>query len=308
MRRNPSLHALLLCAFLWAGCEGTGPWSFDGTVDGVENPATQAPLRAAVAWTGVDVTGSRRVTQEVLVEPRFPAGFRLSLDRPPEGAFAAHRYDLRVRKEPLDVATGLLVVYEDVNANGALDLVESPDGPAVDRVVGPADTWLVVFLDELPPPGETVWAPDASYGPAPPDGWEIPAENLAPGLSLLLVSRPNVFVRGQPTPVTVADPGVPVTLRLGDARDLAAWTCSWRVRTASADDAEDLGAVAPEDVPWDAPRLHVDCAADGRSLRFHARLDPVQPSPCARIVEAERTGTSTLDDDAAPPPHWPCLI
>ncbi len=118
--------------------------SFTGTITNPHGIELDGELQVAVTWLSVntdldpDAPGLEAFRQllafrpqAVEVAPRFPAAFDLTFDAPPPLGSA-----LPVQGSKGLHAFGHLVVYEDLNANGALDMVEPGEAP-IDRVLGP---------------------------------------------------------------------------------------------------------------------------------------------------------------------------
>src|SRR5215471_9138224 len=147
--------SVLAAAGLIAGCgSAAGPdyatvfVSLNGVITSSEiAPATQ--VRVALIWKHKDPEGNLvRSAQELAVASQFPVRFRLditslpSLDALNQRKLADGQYDPNWR-----YATGALVVYEDADGNGVLDLVSTDAETTADRILGAPEN-LSIFYTE----------------------------------------------------------------------------------------------------------------------------------------------------------------
>lgn len=107
-----------------------------GTITDTSGVAAGSLLRAAVVWRGAFNRAS-----EVVVAGGFPAGYQVELrGAPPAGSMYEQPYI------PGHIAYGAIVVYEDLNANQRLDLVDY-GAIYIDRVIGISAGGLI-YSDE----------------------------------------------------------------------------------------------------------------------------------------------------------------
>jgi hypothetical protein len=152
----------LLCRFsalvsftLIAGCGGaagrdyTPPFvSLNGVVTS-SDVATPSQVRVALTWKHKDPEGNLvRSAQELAVAAQFPVRFRLDITSlPPADALNQRKISDGQYDPNWRYATGTLVVYEDVDGNGVLDLVSTDAVTTIDRILG-APEHLSVFYTE----------------------------------------------------------------------------------------------------------------------------------------------------------------
>lgn len=142
-----------------------------GTVEA--SPSGSPPsneLSVAIVWQKVLPSSTQMVSTSVPVRPAFPSSFSLDLtDLPPDSAIT-DLAEFNCGNPPCDypdsgpfhlrVAFGEVVVYEDLNHNGQLDLV-APGAPAyLDKVVGGSVESAILYIEKLLPQ-------DQGYFPIP---------------------------------------------------------------------------------------------------------------------------------------------
>src|SRR5262249_30028474 len=133
MRSRSTTSAILAAVGLVAGCGGAAnrdyapPFiSLKGVITS-SDIAMPSEVRVALIWKHKDPQGNLvRSVQELAVASQFPVRFRLDINSLPplealnQRKLADGSYDPNWR-----YATGALVVYEDVDGNGRLDLVST---------------------------------------------------------------------------------------------------------------------------------------------------------------------------------------
>ena len=157
--------ALLFTAlFATVGC---------GEIDDPENPGqplwvlrgklTEAPeaevvtttaLRVAFIWQRhLEDDGVAVISQDVPVNPEFPARFTLEVYDPPPGTAMHDAEELEEDFEGLDfrIAVAQVLVYDDLNGNGRLDILPHDAEDYIDYVVGYAEDYMVVYVEGDPP-------------------------------------------------------------------------------------------------------------------------------------------------------------
>jgi hypothetical protein len=103
---------------------------------------TPSQVRVALVWKHRDPDGNLlRSAQELAVEAQFPVRFRLDITSlPPTESMNPADPNFRY-------ATGTLIVYEDTDGNGVLDLVRSDVESTVDRVLGAPEHLSVFYVE-----------------------------------------------------------------------------------------------------------------------------------------------------------------
>jgi hypothetical protein len=156
----------LVCVPLLAACGNGAPGTHYNppyaTLHGAivsSSVQTPADVRVALVW---EVQGAGagaptlRAAQELGVRTDFPVKFTLDVNAlPPAEALstidsakaAAAGVDPNLR-----IGKGTLLVYEDTNGNGRLDLLPVDAQTTVDRVLGVPDSLAVVYVEGTPPP------------------------------------------------------------------------------------------------------------------------------------------------------------
>jgi hypothetical protein len=197
---------MLACLAATAACSGSLSGSADkpsvlatirGTLDGSQSTSLgSGPLAVAIVWA-TPVAGSYQVVStSVAVQPTFPSSFSLDLtELPPESMI----YHPDGAPPDLRVAAGALVVYEDANQNGQLDLV-APGAPAyVDTIVGGSFDEILYTEHPLPQyPGSDGSVLRAGYNLARQHRWDC-----EPGNGGLDPCTSSSFYRSMDTPVTL---------------------------------------------------------------------------------------------------------
>jgi hypothetical protein len=158
-----------------------------GTITASDVTVPTPDVRVALGWLAVQPgQGAFQVTQSVSVKAQFPTKFDLDVtDLPPPQAvsgFFTDEWRYQAIAGGLDPtmrwAQAVVLVYEDDNGNGQLDLAP-PGQKSPDRVLGKAEGVEVFFLQSgRPAPADYVW----SFPTAP--GFSIAGARLqdpAPG-------------------------------------------------------------------------------------------------------------------------------
>src|SRR5262249_3728199 len=138
----PRRCLLFAAVLLGAGCGSAAGRDYSPPFvtffGGVTSPEVQTPADVRVAL----VLGKRepegnvlRAGQELAVKAEFPVRFRLEVNSLPPAEVMNWRSVNGQLDPSFRYATGTLIVYEDVNGNGALDLLSSDAQSSVDRVL-----------------------------------------------------------------------------------------------------------------------------------------------------------------------------
>lgn len=144
-----SSKALVLFPLLATAC-GTGASSdyspsyatLHGSIAS-SSVTTTADVRVALVWEVVNPrpgAAALKSTQELGLRAQFPSNFQMDINSlPPSEALSKN------------LAAGTLVVYEDTNRNGKLDLLAVDARSATDRVLGVPRGLTVVYVEGTPP-------------------------------------------------------------------------------------------------------------------------------------------------------------
>jgi hypothetical protein len=101
-------------------------------------------VRVAVVWAGAN--GSFDVSEDLPVQPVFPASFAVSLDAGPPASALMASSAIAGSSGDYQVAIGSVVAYDDLNGNGKLDLVPADASSYVDKIVATDETLDVIYL------------------------------------------------------------------------------------------------------------------------------------------------------------------
>jgi hypothetical protein len=123
---------------------------FEGNSEiSIENP------RVAFIWdkpsseSDLAHPGAVRVAQDVPITPNFPSKFTIDIFEPPPIEAMEPGEDLDEELAGLTLARGKLVVYDDRNQNGKLDLLPKDAEEWVDYILGPEEEYLVWYVEGL---------------------------------------------------------------------------------------------------------------------------------------------------------------
>jgi hypothetical protein len=294
MLRSTLIAALASCLALACGTLSSSddqPAVNFGSVRGQVNNAAGVPItsgvRAAIMWFGGGDKHYR--AQSVPLGPNFPESLEVKVNElPPAGAIW-----------PQGFASGNIVVYEDRNGDGKLDMV-TPGEPAYrDLVIGVVDGARVVFLESA-----SVEAPfEATDGSQPGPGFSLLVTDLNP--------PPCGDPDGCPPPSSYKPIDTAVTLRM---------TTAWNDRNFACETWELFGPGGPEtmlpepqavrhpagEMPAKfAPDIS-DCT-DPRTLSVFSCQ--VSEKPFCRYGNPPEICSHdiyTLAPSATPPEGWPC--
>jgi len=241
------------------------------------------PVRAAVVWVA---TQGGAVSQDFAVAGSFPAQFTLPLtELPPNEAMR----DAPIPNGPsVRIANGTLIVYEDLNENGKLDLV-SLQQPAVDRILGTLTNTELVYAE-----GQLV------QSCASPSSDCFSAQK---GFSLISV------VDAAPNPDRACEPSCPwkegavsqlpletlLSITLTGSPELAPYMCQ-----SGGENRGGASAGSPPSLP--PAGAEVFCSADGTAYDYQSCDVPTTPCGPKTCV----SGWGTRDPSSAVPAGWPC--
>lgn len=291
-----------------------------GTLTNAAEMKVTGPLRVALVWSNVDLAqaafenasdgdgavlpetrprngaGSWTVTQELALEPKFPASFELALREPPPAHMLFGGDSLPEDARALwpaeaRMAVGLLVVYEDRNANGRLDLLEV-DADGKDKLVAATGSMLLVYFEQAVPHALF----DSEEYPELFEGEPMLGYNLVVTPGCFFDEPCNEQVRWLP-------PDQPFEMALGDDPIVSTLLCANAGSRTEVTEVRDMGDTVPSRYPHPGD---VKCSADGRIYRV---------DHCAQSRPGGLCGTSYsgcvrelwhLPDPA--PFEWPCPL
>lgn len=162
---SASRKAALMLPLLAVGC-GNGAGSdyntsyatLHGTIT-ASSVDTTSDVRVALVWEHINAqpgATSLKSTQELGLRAKFPTNFLMDINKlPPAESLTKMDPTLAARSgiDPnLRVAAGTLVVYEDTNRNGKLDLLPVDTKSTIDRVLGVPQGLTVLYVEGTPPP------------------------------------------------------------------------------------------------------------------------------------------------------------
>lgn len=142
--------------------------TLNGRISNSQNLPIQGQVRVALIWFGMgevtqtegDVSETRvtqiNVAQDIPVSPQFPATFSLNVVAAPpaevmfgeDGPFAE---EAQSWPAGATMAFGTLVVYEDTNGNGQLDLLEEGATQTIDTILGAREDLGVMYFEGAVP-------------------------------------------------------------------------------------------------------------------------------------------------------------
>ncbi|MBW1808498.1 MAG: hypothetical protein JRJ87_09920 [Deltaproteobacteria bacterium] len=275
-----SVAALIVClsgcGFVDApGDPGNALWTLNCKIEQVQPGLDTGDLRVALVWARNlgPTNGVATINQDLPIKPEFPAKFSLDLfNLPPEDALIEGQGDL----VGLEIAVGILMVYDDRNHNQELDILPAGAQRPVDYLLGPAEQYRLVFAQGKPT-GQSI------------DGLAIEA-----GMNLLLLSG-QFGTEKIPFDATLA-------LSLVDSMASQHMMCI--IPPGYTASSEDLGSVDHTAIPSDAT---INCRADGYQLDFTYTVWH-QAGVCGDITEIRYSGSSSIEQGQAPPDGWPCEV
>jgi hypothetical protein len=135
--------------------------TLNGQITNAQGLTTTQSVRAALVWRTVtaQANGSFLLAQDVAVSASFPSSFTLAISAlPPSSAL--------VPRGGSSVAQGVLLVYEDGNGNGTLDLPARTDQAWPDAILGAQESLTITYVE-----GPALAADPSTLTPALPQGF-----------------------------------------------------------------------------------------------------------------------------------------
>jgi len=297
----PTLLALLEACGTAAGPSYGPPLTtFNGTIAS-SSVATPAIVHVALVWKILSGPHPSYfgTAQELGVRAEFPASFHLDVKNlpPPEAMKVVD--PAKVRPGGVTAfALGALVVYEDTNGNGKLDLLPIDAPTSVDRFLGTPEGLEIIYLEgggiaknpQAPPTDEDFVEHFAGFNLIV----EPELAFLEPGCSSCERTAIRPWTRldnsANLTIALTADPQLARALcdRTGGEETISTGTCGPCIGSACSKCPVAAGA-------------RVTCSADKSAF---VALSCDAASICANRVC--RVVSGRLDASHAVPPNWPC--
>jgi hypothetical protein len=295
-----------------------------GTVNGSQSTSSgSGPLAVAILWAKLAQGSPQVVSTSAAVTPTFPSSFSLDLTELPPDSVMFDLASINCGAPPCDmpddpplhvqIALGGLVLYEDLNHNGRLDLV-APGAPAyVDKIVGEAPYEILYTEQPLPH--------DQNYYPIPGTDGSV----LQKGYNWVRVNRfdcepgdggfnpctSSVLYRSIDTPVTVEmfDPE--------QQAEAASLMCA--VVPASGGGQQSGGGTGTPPSQWvqktpatfggplpssDDPELLCDSPT---SFRYGENCTTTSPGICLGETTTCTQEVQVTLPPGTPPADWPCV-
>jgi hypothetical protein len=294
--------ALAACGGAPGNPYGTPVATLQGTITAAA-VSTPSELHVALVWDHItEHDGELRSAQEVNVRAEFPVRFKIDiLDPPPLEAMNAlspeDAQQAGVDPSTFRFALGSVLVYEDGNGNGKLDLLTLNATTSIDRPLGAAKPWII-YVEGAPPA-------DGLFGVSLVPGFNLIAESTA---SCNTDNGVDEFCRPrlESLPLTTE-----LDIALSNDPRLAALLCQnggGAVSGGGGGAGSDPSAggdgagepAGPGFVPPD-PGATVDCAEDNRSF---VADKCEQPTLCSDTTCVRQTGQ--LQPGEPVPAGWPC--
>ncbi len=223
-RSMPTALPTVACVAAIAACNGSLSGSTDkpsvlatihGTVVASQSVSLgSTPLAVAILWAKALPGSTRVMSTSVAVKPTFPSSFSLDFTDVPPDSVMFDIANIECGGPPCDkpdaaplhipIALGVLVVYEDVNRNGKLDLV-APGAPAyVDKIVG--ESTVIVYTEQPLPQDQNYFSIPGIDGSVLKAGYNwvrVHQWDCEPGDGGFNPCRPSVLYRSIDTPITL---------------------------------------------------------------------------------------------------------
>ena len=293
-------------------------WTLRAKVQGIQEGLDTSDLRVAFFWTRPRNLAQEAVTLIVdpfqffvadlgtdvnlppVLDPASPLAFALEFFALPEKEFLAPIPMTGAGQYGL----GTMLLYSDQNQNGKLDFLPRGTQAAKDRILGPVETYLLLFLEAPSAATETQipWKPglslhDASHALTT----RTSGSSLGSVIGRVGKIAPEDYWSAMLGPQLALDRELAVSLRLDPLKQL--WMCQDDLLKDRAENQ--IGPVEPAAIPAGAK---VSCQPGGRSLSFEkTTVSYIVPNCLCCEYNLEVTyGTSSLPEGAGIPFGWPC--
>lgn len=342
-RLMPTAHPLVACLTATAACScSTGALSgstdrpsvlatIHGTVEASPSgsPASN-DLSVAIAWQKLvpgpvprtPAPSNRVVSTSVPVKPTFPSSFSLDLTGLPPDSAMTDLAEFNCGNPPCNlpdagsfhlwVAVGLLVVYEDLNHNGQLDLVAAGAPAYVDRVVGGSAPRAIIYIEKVLPqdqgyfpiPGADGSVLQAGYNWMRGHPWDCEPEDAG-----LDHCHTSIVYRPIDTPVTLSmfdlpreQPGADAYMCAVIPSFIGPQSLGSPPLPLTQESAGDFGGPLPSS---EDPDLLCDSPT---SFRYNQNCTTTSAGVCLAITTTcTQQVQVTLAPGTAAPTDWPCV-
>ena len=310
---------------------GQALWVLRGKLtEAPEAPAvTTSALRVAFVWQRhLEDDGVAVISQDVPVTPDFPARFTLEVYDPPPESAMHEAEELEEDFEGMDfrAAVAQILVYDDLNGNGRLDILSHDAEDYIDYVVGYAEDYMVVYIEGNPPPYELdgvvfVRGLNLIHFDYDSDGWSPEVEQLPldtelhidvgddPDLQYLMCDQSVDQEYGE-----AYSPGEMGGDSSGSSSSGGASGGSASTGTSDGYDEEYPGPGYPDDefeMPEFPEGTEIECAEDGSWFSFSYEERSQDGGICSPISVSASAGVYPAHPDWAEegyPEDWPCDV
>ncbi|MBW1811963.1 MAG: hypothetical protein JRJ87_27510 [Deltaproteobacteria bacterium] len=164
MIRNILAFGLLLMVCIVAACgpidapdkSGEVFWTLTAKIKEAPDGVIPGTPRAAFAWfvefTSNQDLGDPVIVDDVSVTPEVPVEFYFNLNEFPHDNCLQQAIELTgdLAGSGFQIATGKIMLYDDTNENGKLDVIDGQAMEFTDQLIGPREEYLFVFLEGDP--------------------------------------------------------------------------------------------------------------------------------------------------------------
>ncbi len=277
--------------------------TLQGRITNAGNITATNPRVALLWFKEVSGSGDYKVAQDIPMTTQFPASFSLQLLAPPPAEVMTSRSEMKPSDQqdwgPNDgaFALGTPVVYDDVNGNGKLDLLDDTAVSPVDKILG-ANQELMVFYFEGGLP-QAFLAPDQVEG------------QMKLGYNLL--SLPSCVLSmggiGDPPCTQKAKwyaPEEAFEIALSSDPSISRMMCQ---SSGGGGGGGSVEPMPPELQPptYPAPQ-DVTCSSDGTSYQTKSCPTSKPSTFCGDAPPACASQIWQVPDAKNPPAGWPCPI
>ena len=281
-------------------------------------------LRVAFIWEqDIQENGAALISQDVPVVPEFPARFTLELYDPPPESTMHDGAELEEELAAYDfrIAVGQILVYDDLNGNGQLDILHADAQAYVDRVLGHAEDYWVVFVEGTPPtdPFENIvfeQGLNLIHFEENPDSFEDRVQQLDlsmefdiavgqyPELQYLMCNQPVERYESGGSNAPSAGSGEYPT----DGSEGGSST-----GTSDGTEPSDGDTIEPIDDTFDLSTIpegaNVECSPDGSFFSYEVTTTEQEAGICSPIYEMSMVGMVMWNPEWGDyPDDWPCDV
>lgn len=337
---------------------GKAIWELRGSISNPDESLKPTKIRAVLIWDFMapyssnarenlgEIDKEPHFVQDVRINPEFPANFTIKMDElPPEDILRDNTYCTNDNKcVSCKTANAKLIIYEDKNANNKLDFLPFAADETVDRVIGPSESYDIVYLesdkecdvsdfwsdigDDIKfQPGFNVIQFTSSYRPGttvldPPqptlgrDDWicvgEPPSADESPVCDVTVDGQVRLLSEDEALELTLKDDLYHQFLVCLDHCDIivkdGVTGSSCQARGRPSEDFDYVGWVPIDEIAADSEFF---CYDNGYTLAFKTFIETRYESGgkiCGYRTEKYIYGRSSVTEDQPTPKAWPCEI